>query len=40
MTMHASKRKKLKAAGYTNITEYHEGIKGWAEAGNKVEKSK
>ncbi|OVE77517.1 hypothetical protein BVX99_02480 [bacterium F16] len=31
---------KLKAAGYTNLTEYHEGIKGWVAGGNPVEEAK
>ncbi len=28
----------LKKLGYTNIMEYPEGIEGWKEAGNKIEK--
>lgn len=31
---------KLKEAGYTNVTEYHEGIKGWVDGGNAVEEAK
>ena len=30
----------LKAVGYTNVLEYHEGIGGWVEAGNAVEENK
>ena len=29
----------LKKAGYANVIEYPEGIAGWAEAGNKMEKA-
>ena len=31
---------KLKEAGYTNVTEYHEGIKGWVDGGNAVVEAK
>jgi rhodanese-related sulfurtransferase len=30
---------KLKSLGYTNVKEYPEGIAGWADSGNKVEKA-
>ena len=30
--------KRLKKAGYTNVTEYPVGIAGWVEGGNKVDK--
>ena len=30
---------KLRKLGYTNVTEYPEGIAGWSKAGNKVEKA-
>ena len=32
--------KHLKSLGYKNVVEYPEGIQGWKEAGNSVEKAK
>jgi len=30
---------KLRGLGYSNVIEYHEGIAGWVDAGNTVEKA-
>ncbi|MFA6294697.1 MAG: rhodanese-like domain-containing protein [Victivallales bacterium] len=35
----ANLAKHLKKLGYTNISEYPEGIEGWKKAGNKVDKA-
>ncbi len=30
---------RLRTLGYSNVLEYHEGIKGWIDAGNAIEKA-